>query len=108
MDQYHQKIPKWFGRELSKSADVKIIKKWDDIGEPKPFYNFAQDVKNGRYLINFPKQIAKKIRKSFKKRVRLEGEYPAILFGRKYDALSQVPENEFKRAPIINDVYIIK
>lgn len=76
----HKMLPEWFGIESSEGADVKLVKNWEDVGEPKALYNFANDVKNGEYLKNFPKNLADRIQNSFKERIKLGEKVPYIAF----------------------------
>lgn len=78
----HSKLPEWFGIESTEGADVKVVNKWEDVGEPQALYQFADDVKNGLYLANFPKGLADRIQWSFAHRVHIgaENEYPYINF----------------------------
>ncbi len=77
----HSKLNDWFGVESKKGADVKVVKKWEDVGEPAALYNFAEEVKNGVYLENFPKETSKSIQKSFKERIHTnEPAMPYIAF----------------------------
>lgn len=76
----HSKLPDWFGIAPEEGADVKVVKKWEDVGEPQALYTFADEVKQGQYLHNFPKEIAEKIQSAFKERIKLEAEIPHIIF----------------------------
>lgn len=78
----HSKLPEWFNIESSQGADVKVVNKWEDVGEPKALYQFANDVKDGLYLSNFPSKLAQEIQWAFQHRVHLggENEYPYINF----------------------------
>ena len=76
----HSKLPEWFGVESTEGADIKVVKTWEDVGEPKALYSFANEVKNGQFLQNFPKKLANKIKKSFEQRVHLNDEKPYINF----------------------------
>ena len=37
----------------SDASDVRMVKRWEDVGEPQAYLSWLQDVKNGRYLSNF-------------------------------------------------------
>ncbi len=76
----HSKLPQWFNIASKEGADVKVVKKWEDVGEPQALYSFANEVKNGVFLANFPKDLANKIQSSFNKRVNLNGATPHINF----------------------------
>jgi dTDP-glucose pyrophosphorylase len=76
----HSKLPEWFNIASKEGADVKVVKKWEDVGEPQALYSFANEVKNGEFLSNFPKDMAKKIQSSFSRRVQLEEKTPYINF----------------------------
>jgi len=76
----HSKLPEWFGIPSKEGADIKVVKKWEDVGEPQALYSFANEVKNGLFLENFPKNMAQKIQGAFKERVNLEGKTPYINF----------------------------
>ena len=76
----HSKLPEWFNIVSKEGADVKVVKKWEDVGEPQALYSFANEVKNGEFLSNFPKDMAKKIQSSFLQRVQLEEKTPYINF----------------------------
>lgn len=76
----HSKLPEWFNIASKEGADVKVVKKWEDVGEPQALYSFANEVKNGEFLSNFPKDMAKKIQSSFSGRVQLEEKTPYINF----------------------------
>lgn len=105
----HSKLPQWFGIESKEGADVKIVQEWEDLGVPKSLYKFLQDVKDtGKYIGVFPKPFARAIRKAFDKRINLEGDNPAILFGNRRESLAQIPEIEIKGSPIIDGVHIVQ
>ena len=76
----HSKLGNWFGISPLEGADVKVIDKWEDVGEPKALYSFADEVKNGQFLYNFPKNMAEKIQNAFKERIHLDAEKPYIVF----------------------------
>lgn len=76
----HSKLGDWFGINPLEGADVKVIDKWEDVGEPKALYSFADEVKNGQFLYNFPKNMAEKIQNAFKERIHLDAEKPYIVF----------------------------
>jgi len=101
----HSKLPEWFGIESAEGADVKVVNKWEDVGEPVALYQFADDVKNGMYLHNFPAELAEKIQNSFRQRVHLvpSGEYSYINFS---DSL-QISSKQFSESKNIDGVNII-
>ena len=76
----HSKTFEWFGIKQSEAADVKVVKKWEDVGEPKALYAFANEVKHGEYLHNFPQKLKESIKTAFQERVHLEKQPPHILF----------------------------
>lgn len=81
VENIHAKLPSWFGINPRKGADIQIVKTWEDVGEPKAMYNFAMEVKNGKFLDNFPKNLAKKIQNAFKERVHIDDlKTPHIIF----------------------------
>lgn len=99
----HSKLPAWFGIRSTEGADVKVVQQWEDVGEPKALYEFAQDVKNGEYLSNFPEELATKIQSAFAKRINLESETPHIIFT---DSLN-VSSEQIKNAKNVDGVNII-
>lgn len=77
----HSKTEDWFGVPSKDAADVMVVKKWEDVGEPDALYQFVNDVKkHGTYLLNFPKAYAQKVRDAFSSRVHLDGKTPYINF----------------------------
>ncbi len=76
----HKMLPEWFGIESSEGADVKVVDKWEDVGEPKALYQFAEDVKGGLYLGNFTKNLADKIQGAFAERIHVNDAKPYIAF----------------------------
>ena len=76
----HKMLPEWFGIESSEGADVKVVDKWEDVGEPKALYQFAEDVKGGLYLGNFTKNLADKIQGAFAERIHVKDAKPYIAF----------------------------
>ena len=101
----HSKIYDWFNIRPVNGADVKVVKKWEDVGEPKALYQFADDVKQGMYLNNFPQELAENIKTAFSKRVHIgsENEYPYINFS---DSL-QINSKQLAEAKNIEGVNII-
>lgn len=99
----HSKLPEWFGIASEEGADVKVVKKWEDVGEPKALYQFAKDVSNGDYLSNFPKGLAAIIRFAFKDRVRLDAKPPHIIFT---DSV-KVSDSQINNAKNIDGVNIV-
>ncbi|MCQ2957604.1 MAG: hypothetical protein MJ180_01740 [Candidatus Gastranaerophilales bacterium] len=76
----HSQAQKWFGVKPEEAAAVKVVKKWEDLGEPQALYSFANAVKKGDFIGDFPQTIQDKIRKSFNQRVHLDAKTPYILF----------------------------
>lgn len=76
----HSRLHDWFGIAPSEGADVKVVKQWEDVGEPAALYSFADEVKKGSFIANFPKELAQKIKAAFSNRVHLDAEHPHILF----------------------------
>ena len=101
----HSMLPEWFGIKSDEGADVKVVNKWEDVGEPKALYQFADDVKNGLYLSNFPKDLAEKIRWAFAHRVHVNenSEYPYINFSPSL----QITTKQLEEAKNIEGVNII-
>ena len=89
----HSMLPKWFGIASKEGADVKVVKKWEDVGEPQALYSFANEVKQGTFLANFPKILAEKIQDSFGKRVHLDNENPHIIFSESTNVTSDAVKN---------------
>lgn len=67
------KIPDWFGIDAKTGADIKLVKRWEDIGEPAGLYNWIRGITKGHYLANFPPNIADAIRASFDSRAIFQG-----------------------------------
>lgn len=99
----HSMLPEWFGIPSKEGANVKVVEKWEDVGEPAALYQFANDVKNGQYLHNFPKAIAQKIKDSFGERVQLEAKTPYIAF----TDSAKVTESQIANAKNVEGVNII-
>ena len=76
----HSKLPAWFNTSPKEGADVKVVEKWEDVGEPQALYSFANEVKQGGFLANFPEKMAAEVKESFNKRVKLEEKVPYINF----------------------------
>lgn len=89
----HSKLGDWFGIEPLEGADVKVIDKWEDVGEPKALYSFADEVKNGQFLQNFPKAMAEKIQNAFKERIHLDAKKPYIVFSESTNITPEVINN---------------
>ena len=75
----HKMIPEWFGLDSAQGADVKLVKKWEDVGEPTALYEWASEVKKGEYLKNFPQEIANKIKTSFNQRIHTDNSTPRYI-----------------------------
>lgn len=99
----HSKTNDWFGINSSQASDVKIVKKWEDVGEPKALYSFANEVKQGTFLANFPKKLAEKIQSAFVDRVHLECNVPHILFTKSTDVSKETINN----AKVVDGVHIV-
>ena len=99
----HSKLPSWFGIKSTEGADVKVVKKWEDVGEPNALYEFAKDVKNGGYLSNFPEVLASKIKNAFGERIKLDEKVPHIIF----TETSNVTPEQINNAKNIEGVKII-
>lgn len=99
----HKMLPEWFGIASHEGADVKVVKKWEDVGEPEALYSFANEVKQGTFLKNFPEKMSKEIQNSFKDRIHLEGENPHIVFT---ENVNVTPE-QVKQAKVIDGVHIV-
>ncbi|MBR1776765.1 hypothetical protein IJ750_06820 [bacterium] len=76
----HSKLPEWFNISSVEGADIKVVKKWEDVGEPAALYKFADDVRKGHYLFNFPRDLAYMIQTAFKERIHLHDKQPHIIF----------------------------
>lgn len=76
----HSQLQNWFGIASKEGADVKVVKKWEDVGEPQALYSFADEVKEGTFLANFPEKLAGEIQNSFRERVHLDDKTPHIIF----------------------------
>ena len=99
----HSKLPDWFSIASEEGADVKVVKKWEDVGEPQALYTFADEVKQGQYLHNFPKEIAEKIQSAFKQRINLDAEIPHIIFTES----TEITPDQIKNAKNVEGVNII-
>ena len=53
----------------SKACDVKIVKRWEDVGEPKAYLRWAQQLKLGHYLDNFTPKRKNAILQAVQERV---------------------------------------
>ncbi len=53
----------------SSAADVKIVKTWEDVGEPGAYKNWLQEIKNGHYLSNFTPERKKSVMDAVASRV---------------------------------------
>ena len=84
----HSKMGDWFGIKSAEGSDVKIVKKWEDVGEPPALYRFLDEVKNGTFLDNFPKATADKIRNVLSQKT----SDSAIIYTDKYKTLADVPK----------------
>jgi len=104
----HKQLPEWFGVESTKGAKVKIVDKWEDVGEPKAYYNFLKNAgKKGVYLENLPPKHAQEIQETIAKKTNLTGAYPEILYSKNLDSLAEVPSNVRQKAKTVEGVKII-
>lgn len=103
----HKKMSDWFGLESAEGSKVKIVDKWEDVGEPEAYYRFLEDVGEGEYLDNFPKELAEATRNSIKERTDLKGDDRAILFSRVYSSLAELLPQTRENAENIEGVKII-
>ncbi|MCM1002798.1 MAG: sugar phosphate nucleotidyltransferase [Candidatus Gastranaerophilales bacterium] len=99
----HSQLPEWFGIDSSEGADVKVVKKWEDVGEPQALYSFADEVKQGTFLANFPQRLADQIQNAFKERVHLDSKTPHIIFA---DSTS-VTEDKIRNSKEVEGVHIV-
>ncbi len=89
----HSKLPAWFNIASKEGADVKVVEKWEDVGEPQALYSFANEVKNGEFLANFPEKMANEIKESFNKRVKLDEKVPYINFSETENVTAEAVAN---------------
>lgn len=99
----HSQLPNWFGIASNEGADVKVVKKWEDVGEPQALYSFADEVKQGTFLANFPQRLAEQIQAAFKERIHLNSETPHIIFS---DTASATPE-KINNSKKVEGVHIV-
>jgi len=99
----HSKLPDWFGVESKEGADVKVVKKWEDVGEPKALYNFAEAVRHGEFLSNFSSELADKIKTAFNKRVHVTDSIKFINFTKN----DKVYIEEVINSPCVDGVNIV-
>lgn len=99
----HKMTPTWFGIPSKEAADVKVVQKWEDVGQPAALYQFTEDVKNGEYLKNFPKNIANKVVDAFEQRVRTKDALPFINFTNS----AKVSAEQIKNAKNVEGVHIV-
>ena len=103
----HQKMPDWFGLQPDEGSKVKIVKKWEDVGEPAAYYRFLGDAEKGNYLNNFPEVQAHDIQNAIKNRTDFKSKTPAILFSTKYSSLKEVPKDKIKDSKDIEGMKIV-
>lgn len=97
-----------FGVKPSEGADVKVVKKWEDVGEPKAYYNLKKEMgEKGDFLQNFPKNFANKVKKAVNERTQLKGDNKAMLFDHNTASLKDVSKERMDKAPEIDGVKII-
>jgi len=90
----HQQIPEWFGHKTSDDgAAVKVVKQWEDVGEPKALYRFYDDIaKKGEYVNNLPQKHAKDVQETLRNKTRLGSDpHPTILFSKTIPSLNEIP-----------------
>jgi hypothetical protein len=102
-----KKSNEWFSQKPQDIADVKIINDWEDVGEPKAYFRFLQDLKKGKYLDNFSDGFSSKIKTATAQKVELEGVDNAIVFSDKYESLADVPKAKKATAKKVDGVKII-
>ena len=99
----HAKMGEWFGVKATEGSDVKIVKKWEDVGEPPALYRFLDEVKEGTFLDNFPKATAEKIQKTLAAKTSDD----AIIYTGKYKTLADVPQSVMDEATEIEGRKVI-
>lgn len=99
----HSMLPEWFGIKSAEGADVKVVDKWEDVGEPQALYQFADDVKGGLYLGNFTKDLADKIQNAFADRIHVKDATPYIAF----TDSARVSEEQVANAKNVDGVNIV-
>jgi len=99
----HSKLPDWFGVESKEGADVKVVKKWEDVGEPKALYDFAEAVRHGEFLNNFSSAMADNIKNAFNKRVHVTDSIKYMNFS---DS-DNVDINNVINSPCVDGVNIV-
>lgn len=110
----------WILKNMYKKEDIHSGKgpivqmldseKWSDVGEPKAMFDMIQDVaEKGKFLQNFPKQMADGIRSAFQAKSHLadDGAQKALVVTNKYASLAEVPHDVMEKAPSVEGVKII-
>lgn len=100
-------VKTWFGVEPSEGIKLKLVGKWEDIGEAKHFYDFAKEVNKGYYLKNFPDNTAKNILLAFQNRFRFDDKMPMVVLGENFSHFSQVPKELLDKSTKVSGVYVI-
>ncbi len=111
----HKQIPEWFGLKSGDGAAVKVVKKWEDVGEPEALYRFYDAIaKDGEYVHNLPNKHAKDVQETLRNKTRLGEDQPnrAILFSKTIPNLNEIPpanllSDTVKAVRIIEGVKII-
>lgn len=95
IEHIHKKLSAWFGINSTEGADIKIVKIWEDVGEPSAFYKFLKDLINCKYLSNFSLESSTAIREALKQKIRIEQDkVTAIMLGKVSKSIFEVPEEE--------------
>lgn len=102
-----KKIPEWFGIKSKEGASVKIVKKWEDVGEPKAYYRMLEDMeKHGTYLDNLPDEYAQGVRKAIKdKTVHGDKQLDTLLFSK---TISSIKELENTPLNVLTEVRTVE
>jgi len=85
------------------ASAVKVVKTWEDVGEPEAYYRFVDALKTGEFLKNFPPRIREIIIRSLIRKV----DSNAILYTNKYPSLADVPADIMKAAKDIDGRKVI-
>lgn len=76
----HNHLGEWYGQEYNQGEDVKIVESWEDVGEPKAFCDFLEEIQDGEFTQNFQDTTQNAIRKSIKNRYAPENEENSSTF----------------------------
>lgn len=109
IEHIHKNLPTWFGVASNEGTDIKIVKTWEDVGEPPAFYKFLKDVIYGKYLNNFSLESATAIIKALKQKIKVEQDkVTAIMLGNGSKSISDIPEEKILRPDnIVAGVHVI-